>query len=151
MTEIRNIHVVKQNKLLFDDFSWEIREDENWVISGANGSGKTILLEILAGKILPIKGTIEHSCIKSTTWEERYTERQRNITYIPAHALHNFLNSSHDVYYQQRYYAMGDEQINSVRLLLGDTADNLTVLDLPPSLSVDHLLDVDVSRLSNGQ
>lgn len=151
MISLRNIDIIKQNRLLFTDFSWQIHERENWVISGANGSGKTMLLEILAGMILPVNGSVEYSFVKSDGWEERYAERQKHITYVPAHALQSFLNDGQEAYYQQRYYSMGDEQIISVRMLLGDDAINLSALDLPPSLSVDHLLDISVSRLSNGQ
>jgi molybdate transport system ATP-binding protein len=73
------------------------------------------------------------------------------ITYIPAHAMHNFLGGYTDLYYQQRYYTIGDERIPLVADILGDELENLHALDIPSSLSIDHLLKLEVSRLSNGQ
>ena len=42
-----------------DDVSLEVKEGENWVILGRNGSGKTTILEIMTGYLFPSKGTVE--------------------------------------------------------------------------------------------
>jgi molybdate transport system ATP-binding protein len=151
MIRIRNIHVVKSGNHLFHDFSWQISENENWVISGPNGSGKTILLEALAGILHFPSGEIHYDFIEGDTWEQRYAEKRRQITYVPTHALHNFLAGSHELFYQQRYYDIGDEDIPTVSRMLGESIERLNSLQLPESLSIAHLLNVEVTRLSNGQ
>ncbi len=151
MIVIKKIDVVKAGHCLFNDFSWDIQKNENWVITGSNGSGKTILLEALAGMLHFPKGEIFYDFVGGDTWEERYNEKRKQITYIPAHALHNFIKGGQELYYQQRYYDLGDEDIVTVRTMLGEHLEKIDELNLPASLSIAHLLDVEVTRLSNGQ
>jgi molybdate transport system ATP-binding protein len=108
-------------------------------------------LEALAGILHLSKGVIEYDFIASETWDERYAERREKITYVPADALHTFLNGRHELFYQQRYYGLGDEKIPTVREVLGDSLKRLYDLNIPSSLSIVPLLDLEVTRLSNGQ
>jgi molybdate transport system ATP-binding protein len=151
MIEIKNIDTIKSGLQLFNSFSWTIYPDQNWVISGLNGSGKTHLLEALAGLLHFRKGKIEYDFIQGESWDQQYSQKRRFITYIPTHALQNFVSGSSDMYYQQRYYDIGDERTPTVKSLLGDGVENIHRLNLPASLSVTHLLNVEVTRLSNGQ
>ena len=151
MISIKSINVIKSGIKLFKNFSWESASNENWVISGRNGSGKTVLLEALAGILHFPQGEIQYDFIHGDTWQKRYEEKRRLITYIPAHALHAYLRGSHDLFYQQRYYEMGDAAVPTVRDLLGTPAERLREMDIPDSLSIEHLLDVELTRLSNGQ
>lgn len=151
MIEIRNGDVVRAGQRTFHEFNWKISSGEHWVITGINGSGKTTLLDIIAGVIHVSKGHVHYDFVNGTTWEERFQERQANICYIPVQAIHAFVNASHDVYYQQRYYATTDESLPRVRTILGDDINRLHELNIPPRFDVTSLLDVEVTRLSNGQ
>jgi iron complex transport system ATP-binding protein len=46
------------SKKILNDISWDIGTNEKWVLFGPNGSGKTKLLEILAGYIFPSEGVV---------------------------------------------------------------------------------------------
>jgi energy-coupling factor transport system ATP-binding protein len=46
------------NRLLFNDFSWQIRRGEEWVVLGDNGCGKTTLFRLLNDFIKPNSGKI---------------------------------------------------------------------------------------------
>ena len=151
MIEIRNAVVIKSGKRLFDDFSWKIHDGEHWVVSGPNGSGKTTLLEIISGTVHLPQGELIFSFIDGDTWDERYAQRRRKIHYIPAHAIHTLLSDVQGLYYQQRYYGIGDERIPLVREVLGKAGDEIKNLPIPESLSINHFLDLEVTRLSNGQ
>ena len=151
MIELRNITVSKAGTKLYRDFSLKIPSDENWLISGSNGSGKTLLLEVLAGILHLSQGETFYEFIAGETWEERYTEKRKHITYIPTTALHSFLSGSEDLYYQQRYYGIGDQKVPLVKDLLERGGELLKLLNIPASLSIEHLLNVEVTRLSNGQ
>ncbi|MBL0741210.1 ATP-binding cassette domain-containing protein [Chryseolinea lacunae] len=152
MIEIKHADIIKSGERLFDNFSWTINAGEHWVITGANGSGKTLLLELLAGKVHLPKGELHMDFIAGNTWDERHAERKRKIHYIPTHALQAFLANTPNLFYQQRYYTLNESETTpTVRSILGKEADQLEALNIPPSLSIAHLLDVEVTRLSNGQ
>ncbi len=56
--KIRNISMGFENKTLFEDFSYEIKQGEKIIIIGANGAGKTTLMELLLNKKQAKKGDI---------------------------------------------------------------------------------------------
>ncbi|HEY5750478.1 MAG TPA: ATP-binding cassette domain-containing protein [Chryseolinea sp.] len=151
MIEIKNADVVRSGLRLFQDFNWQINDGEHWVITGPNGSGKTVLLEMLAGMTHLPKGEIHYDFISGDSWDERHAERKRKIHYIPTHALQAFLNNNPNLFYQQRYYTMAPDDVITVRQILGEGVEELSSLPMPANLSITHLLDVDVTRLSNGQ
>jgi molybdate transport system ATP-binding protein len=151
MIEIRNAVVIKSGNKLFDNFSWTINDGEHWVITGPNGSGKTTLLELISGAIHLPRGELTFSFIDGDTWDERYTQRKRKVHYIPANAIHTVLSEAQGLYYQQRYYDMGGERIPLVMHVLGKAKDEIKSLPIPESFSIDHLLNLEVTRLSNGQ
>lgn len=150
MIELRNVAVVRNGKRLLEAFNWTIKPNEHWVIAGPNGSGKTILLELVAGSVHASHGEVVYDFVNGTTWDERFAQRKRNVHYIPAHAIQTFLQH-HELFYQQRYYSIGDERIPLVRDLFDDDVTKLHALDFPPSFNIDELLDIEVTRLSNGQ
>ena len=151
MIEINNATISKSGKKLFQNFSWKINQGESWIIRGANGSGKTTLLELLAGIIHPIEGEIKYSFVSGDSWEERYLQRRQKVHYLPADAALSQINQ-HELFYQQRYYSLGDEFVPTVKELLGEEVVNqIHRFNFPASLSIDHLLNLKVTRLSNGQ
>jgi iron complex transport system ATP-binding protein len=57
---------------ILQKINWRVFADENWVLMGANGSGKTSLLSVLAGYLTPSAGTVR-VCGKeygSFPWQE---------------------------------------------------------------------------------
>lgn len=151
MIEFRNVQAGRPGIALIKGFNWRIEAGESWLIQGPNGSGKTLLLELLAGKIHPTEGTLNIDFITGASWDERYAQRKRFIHYVPTHAVQSLLKQDQHQYYQQRYYSIGDQQQPTVQDVLGYPLDALKALNLPPEFSIDHLLSVDANRLSNGQ
>jgi molybdate transport system ATP-binding protein len=151
MINLQNVTVIKSGVPLLRNFSWRIQAGEHWLIAGTNGSGKTVLLELLAGVIHATAGLVEYTFIRGADWDERYAQRRQHILYIPAHAIPVLLKGHHELFYQQRYYAMGDERIARVQDLFGERLDNLKSMSLPETFSIDRLLSLEITRLSNGQ
>ena len=56
--EINNIDFSYPDKLILDDFSYVFKKGEKCGIVGKNGTGKTTLLKLLVGEILPDAGKI---------------------------------------------------------------------------------------------
>lgn len=54
--EFAGVSVRRGQSLLLDDVSWEVEEDERWVILGPNGAGKTTLLQVAAAQLHPTSG-----------------------------------------------------------------------------------------------
>lgn len=152
MIVLTGVHTIRSGQKVLEEFSWRIGDRENWVIIGENGSGKTAVLEVLAGQQFVHKGSVAYDFINGETWEEQFQQRRRLIQYIPAHAAHVLLPANTDLYYQQRYYSIGDEYSTvRVRDILSGDLHHFQSLDIPPSFDIDPLLDREVKRLSNGQ
>jgi molybdate transport system ATP-binding protein len=151
MIEFRNVQAGRPGTTLIKAFNWRMEAGENWLIQGPNGSGKTLLLELLAGKIHPTDGVLHIDFINGDSWDERHAQRKRYIHYVPTHAVQSLLQQDQHQYYQQRYYSIGDQQQPTVQQVLGYSLDTLKALNLPAEFSIDHLLSVDANRLSNGQ
>jgi molybdate transport system ATP-binding protein len=151
MIELHNITISRSGKKLFENFNLEIKPHQHWLIQGANGSGKTTLLELIAGVLHPQAGTVRYDFIQGDDWHERYLQRQEKIRYIAAHALQTFLSGYHGLFYQQRYYSIGDTHIPRVKDFFGDDLRKLQGMGFPDNLDIQKLFDLEMTRLSNGQ
>ncbi|MCK4836543.1 MAG: ATP-binding cassette domain-containing protein [Candidatus Aminicenantes bacterium] len=61
MIRIENIRFAYKKQPVFKDFSLHIKPGESILITGINGIGKTTLLRLMAGVLLPQKGIILYS------------------------------------------------------------------------------------------
>ncbi|QQZ60016.1 ATP-binding cassette domain-containing protein [Paenibacillus sonchi] len=59
MISLQHLTLRREQSLILDDVSLEMKQGENWVILGRNGSGKTTLLEMMTGYLFPSKGSVE--------------------------------------------------------------------------------------------
>ena len=151
MIELKNISLSKGSRKLFEDFSFTIRPDEHWLIQGDNGSGKTLLLQLLAGATHPQQGEVKHSFISGADWDTLYRERQEKIHFIPTHWLQSFLGGFSGLFYQQRYYAMDDTDLPKVGDVLGECYHESLMAISSGSFNIAPLLGLPLTRLSNGQ
>jgi molybdate transport system ATP-binding protein len=151
MIDLRKISIRKAGQKLFTDFNFNIEAGENILISGDNGSGKTTLLEIIAGVIPVTQGEVHYDFVTGTSWEERYQQRKQAIHFLSAEAALTRIHQ-HDLFYQQRYYSLGDEFVPSVKEFLGEEMiEQIHKMKFPSSLAIDHLLHLKLTTLSNGQ
>ena len=49
---------VRSGKTILDRIDWTVKKNENWVVFGLNGAGKTSLLNIIAGYMQPSSGQV---------------------------------------------------------------------------------------------
>lgn len=59
VVHLENISLSRNLELLLNDVSWRVNQGEHWVLLGANGAGKTLLLKILMGYLWPTRGKVE--------------------------------------------------------------------------------------------
>lgn len=55
---LKNIAFYRQKKLVFKDINLELNDDQKVIITGDSGVGKSTLLQIIAGQLMPSKGGI---------------------------------------------------------------------------------------------
>lgn len=134
LVDLNGATVRRNEKRILDNVSIQIRSNECWAVIGPMGSGKTSLLQVLAGQMAMTAGTlVRHSAATFVSFKEE----SRHFSYG-----HYF--------YQQRYQAtMSDAgpslhtYLNHAGLLADDT--------LIQKLGLASLLDLSFLKLSNGQ
>jgi len=57
--DVTDLHIRRGTTVILERIDWRVNRGENWVILGANGSGKTSLLRALTGYFPPTRGEIE--------------------------------------------------------------------------------------------
>jgi iron complex transport system ATP-binding protein len=55
---LKGLCVRRGSATILEDVNWRVFEGEHWVLMGANGSGKTSLLSVLAGYLTPSGGLL---------------------------------------------------------------------------------------------
>jgi iron complex transport system ATP-binding protein len=55
--DLTDVTVRRGDNILLDRVTWQVEEDERWVVLGPNGAGKTTLLQIASAHLHPTSGT----------------------------------------------------------------------------------------------
>src|SRR5690606_20898503 len=56
--EVRDLFIRRDRTVILNRVNWRVNHGENWVMLGANGSGKTSLLRSITGYLAPTAGEI---------------------------------------------------------------------------------------------
>ena len=59
VVRLSDVSVVRNGATILDGISWEVQDDERWVVLGANGAGKTTLLQVAGAQTFPTSGEVE--------------------------------------------------------------------------------------------
>lgn len=57
--EVEHVTLSRKGKIILDDVSWKVPAHQHCVLLGANGSGKTALLQTITGYMPPSRGRIQ--------------------------------------------------------------------------------------------
>lgn len=152
---LEHITVRYIDKTLFANLDWEIKKGEQWAITGPGGSGKSALLNTIAGKFNIINGTIRYHFFDS--YREQHTITDPYFTYRNLlafvghhHTFRNRSNTTTDFYYQQRFNSMDAEDAPTVReYLFGEATPEQPEILAP--LKITPLLEKELIKLSNGE
>ena len=148
--KIENVSVQSQQQILLKGIDLELLNNQHWLVVGASGAGKTVLLNTIAGKLRPSVGSI--------TLPKEPAETQRHLISLVTskHQFKDITNTS-NLYYQQRYNSSDSDQALTVLQYLQDkhtsesestrwTIENVTAL-----LQLEELLHKEIIKLSNGE
>ena len=141
------------DKILGYDISFEWKRGEQWCVTGRSGSGKTVLLKLVAG-LLGMGGSRisfpELEKIKAAS-ENGFMVSDK-IAFVPQEVKipSGYIN---DQYYQRRYHATELDDIPTVRDIFNRVSDGggLSVEVVSEQMSLTKLLDAPFIQLSNGQ
>ena len=56
LVRIRNADVFLNGKQVLDSINWTMRRNEHWAVVGVNGAGKTSIMKLIFGELIPVDG-----------------------------------------------------------------------------------------------
>lgn len=118
--------------------------DEHIVIVGPNGAGKTLLVDMLTGKYPLKEGTLDYDFSPSVS-----PMVYDNIKYIAFRDTYGSADANY--YYQQRWNTHDQEDVPSVREMLGEVKDEALRQDLFDLFHLEPMLDKPMILLSSGE
>jgi len=157
---INNATVRFLNNTLFRNLTFTINKGENWALVGPSGSGKSALLQTIAGRFNITGGSIAYHFENAPDGERPVTNcigiKTKLIAIVePRHHFRNLSNTS-DFYYQQRYNSSDSEDAltvnNYLNNITSETVSGYWTLDkVMLLLNLDYLQDKQLIKLSNGE
>ncbi|MDR3094461.1 MAG: ATP-binding cassette domain-containing protein [Bacteroidales bacterium] len=134
LIEFNHASFRKFDRIVFPDTCWTLPEGEHWALTGANASGKTTFLEVVAGQWIATQGETAYHLSDDEIASVFFCDRQINYG--------NF-------YYQQRYHATETDGVVTVREFLELQGNALP--EILQTLNLLSLLNMEIIKLSNGQ
>jgi molybdate transport system ATP-binding protein len=161
LLSIQNAILKLGNTAVFTDLNLTINKGENWALIGESGSGKSALMQAIAGKFHLSGGNIRYY------FHEQYLKEHKiNDAHLTFHKLIGFVESKHhfrnltntaDFYYQQRYNSSDSEDALTVEEYLtgikpfSDTSGYWNLPKVLQRLNLDVLKTKQLIKLSNGE
>ncbi|MCQ2336196.1 MAG: ATP-binding cassette domain-containing protein [Paludibacteraceae bacterium] len=125
-----------------------VNNGECWTVYGGNGSGKTLLAQIIKGGFGIKSGDVVYDfMVAERAKTQDYVYPSQFIKIVGFEAAYT-LGSFRDAYYQQRFSSMEIDWYPTVRELLPDTEYAQHVIEL---LNITPLLEHRLITLSSGQ
>ena len=131
---IHNLECIRQNNMLFRGLNFSIKDGDLLQINGANGSGKSSLLQICSGLIEPTAGEI---LWKNKNINKYRYEFQSNILYL-GHS--NAIKAALTV----------EENMRIIHSLTGEKS-NIDYSEILNTMGMTGMNEILASRLSAGQ
>jgi molybdate transport system ATP-binding protein len=119
---INHVTVRFLNNILFTGLNFKVNHGEHWALVGASGSGKSALLQTIAGRFNITGGNIDYhffdEFLQRAGHDECYITYHKLIALVEGrHHFKNLSNTS-DFYYQQRYNSSDSEDALTVEQYL---------------------------------
>ena len=143
------------NNTVIDQLSLAVVKGDNWAITGSSGSGKSVLLQLIAGNMSASAGSIKFNFTDSKG--DTVADFHPFIAF--AGGKHHFKNltNTNNLYYQQRYNSSDSTDAPTVEEYLKAVKTNnnspvyWTLDKILDALNLRHLQNEQVIKLSNGE
>ena len=93
--DLQDVKVRRGDQNILDGVTWQVQEDQRWVIMGPNGAGKTTLMQICTGYLHPTSGQAR---ILDKQLGKTDVRELRSRIGLSSAALNNFLPPQEDVF-----------------------------------------------------
>ncbi len=153
--KLENVAFSHAQKNFFNKLNWTVEQGENWIITGKIGSGKTSLVQALAGKYYLTQGKLSypwleanHPAIKSTY------ELKRKCIKVVSFKDDSRAFDPHSFFYSQRFNSFAADGTVTVWEYLmeaGYSEYEKSNVDLIKRTGVFELQDLERIKLSSGQ
>lgn len=121
--------------------NWAIEEGEQWAVIGPNGSGKTLIADVLQRKFALKEGEVTFG------YEGKVSELVRSIAFKDIYSLTDCRNS----YYQQRWHSTETDEIPTIEDILNEHADTPELQKVLSLFGIEELLPKRLIFLSSGE
>ncbi|WP_374950823.1 ATP-binding cassette domain-containing protein [Mucilaginibacter sp.] len=146
-----------QDKVVLNDLSMRVYKGRHWAVTGKSGSGKSVLLQVIAGNLSVSSGKVSYSFFEGNDYPGHTTPNHQFIAFSGAkHHFKNLSNTS-QLYYQQRYNSSDSEDAHTSRQYLLSVKPNRhtpaywTFDKTAAALNLTGFLDKQIIKLSNGE
>ncbi|MDR0756999.1 MAG: ATP-binding cassette domain-containing protein [Tannerella sp.] len=123
-------------------FAEPVRRGEQWAVVGTNGSGKSLLADILLGRYLLKEGRVRHSL------KGKLCDGVKSISFRDIHSLADMRNA----YYRQRWHATETDDLPAVgELFPSAAASDPAGMKICEALCIEASLSKKIIHLSSGE
>jgi len=138
--------VALNNRVILRGIDWQVNPGEHWVILGANGSGKTSLLNILLGHLTPTTGEVIFGYDDPDDYEV-WDAAKRRIGFVSSSVSHQieFEEPASDVVLSGRYAMINYWARRTPK------SDRAAAAQVLRQIEAEHLADQPWGHLSQGE
>lgn len=141
IVSLKNI-VTRLPELRFTEpFSWTINEGEQWAVVGPNGSGKTLIADLMQRKFALKEGEIVFG------YDDKASNLVKSIAFKDIYSLADCRNS----YYQQRWHSTETDEVPTVEDLLKEYSGSDDLHQILSFFGIEDLLPKRILFLSSGE
>jgi molybdate transport system ATP-binding protein len=158
---IQHVTVRYLNNILFTDLNFNINKGENWAVIGKSGSGKSALLQTIAGRFSITGGEVKYIFFDdfladNDVKDDALTHHKLIALVESKHHFRNLSNTT-EFYYQQRYNSSDSEDALTIEQYLQQIKtvnnDNIywTFDKVVETHNLTALRNKQLIKLSNGE
>ena len=140
--KVENLSVLRNNSLLFKGINFIVEKKEICMVDGNSGAGKSSLLNILSGLLIPETGTIECNDIIFNNKDIQLPPEKRNIGYVfQDFALFPHINANKNI-----LFASNNSKDELYKLVISELELKEHLKKLPHELSGGQKQRVAIAR-----
>lgn len=141
IVNLRNV-VTRLPELRFaEPFNWSVKEGEQWAVVGSNGSGKTLIADMMQRKFALKEGEITFG------YDDKVSNLVKSITFKDIYSLTDCRNT----YYQQRWHSTETDEVPTVEEILKEYAGTENLSQILSFFGIEDLLPKRLIFLSSGE